>query len=78
MFLFELPVIITEPGKYLTRKGEVVDILTTTRRSVYKCGGNFSCGTYDYWMDNGRRWPSRENDHDVVGRYTEGGTDELQ
>lgn len=68
-FFFELPVIITRPGKYRTRCNEIVTITSTGRGLVsepWGAVGTFPEGIEDRWNVNGRRTSMAENKHDIV------------
>lgn len=69
LFFHELPIIITKPGKYRTRCGEVVTITSTGRNLVWEqwgAVGTFPEGIVDSWNINGRRTSMAENRHDII------------
>ena len=63
-----LPTIITEPGDYITRKGERVTVYTTAAQTVrpFNCYGNYSDGTQEAWHRTGRLYFGQECDNDIV------------
>lgn len=67
-FSAALPIIITEPGKYITRSGEVVEVLeiSTSRRSMYSAHGVYSDGVREAWHKSGRIFPTIDTVNDIV------------
>lgn len=63
-----LPTIITEPGKYLTRRDEEVTISKVSTRHDYGCTGKYSCGTLDDWHKSGRLFTGTESINDIVSK----------
>jgi len=63
-----LPTVITEPGDYITRKGEHVTVYTTAgkTRSGYTCYGHYADGTTETWHPSGRLYFCQECDNDIV------------
>ncbi len=59
-----LPVIITEPGIYLTRCGERVAVTYVAGHRAY---GNYACGIKESWHKSGRLFPSTASTNDIVG-----------
>lgn len=66
--LVTLPVIITEPGQYRTRAGEVVTVKTVSKRNDYGCRGHYRNGLLEFWHRSGRIFANVLSDHDIVGR----------
>jgi predicted nucleic acid-binding protein len=65
--LFTLPVIINEPGEYLTRGGDRVTIDRASTRHDYGCVGSYvACGTAEKWHKSGRILATSETSNDVV------------
>lgn len=64
-----LPTIITGPGTYRTRSGEVVTIDTVPQRPsiVYcDCVGRYSSGVIETWNSCGRIFTGRETNNDII------------
>lgn len=66
--LVGLPAVITEPGAYLTRCGEPVQIKATSRRHDFGCAGLYPEGQAEHWHKSGRLFASRESLNDIVRR----------
>ncbi len=64
-----LPVIITAPGKYLTRCGEIVEITNTDARGQLGCAGTYPCGLKDRWNKSGRLYYSTLSSNDIISNY---------
>ena len=65
---FLLPTIITGPGRYITRCGEVVTIdFVVPMKCFYSAHGNYANGVKERWDRTGRLLPSTLSDNDVVG-----------
>lgn len=60
------PVIITAPGCYLTRAGELVTINVASWRNDHGCVGTYSNGVADRWHRSGRIYPGMESGNDIV------------
>jgi hypothetical protein len=58
-----LPIVITEPGKYRTRCGEIVTIETVRQ---YDASGRYSNQIPDTWDLSGRLYPSTLSDNDII------------
>lgn len=68
-FFFELPEIITKPGLYRSRCGEIITVTDIGRGSVFEqwgVKGTFPEGIEEKWNVNGRRYSSQETMHDIV------------
>jgi hypothetical protein len=61
-----LPVIITEPGRYRTRKGEIVTVERATRFHTFGCGGRYADDTVERWHKSGRLYAGRTCENDIV------------
>ncbi|MFL1449187.1 hypothetical protein ACI77O_12400 [Pseudomonas tritici] len=67
--LIFLPVVITEPGEYLTRCGDTVTVATVSDRHDLNNKGSYNaCGTDDSWHKSGRILGSRETANDIICR----------
>jgi hypothetical protein len=66
-----LPIVITEPGEYLTRGGETVTITKTSARNDHGCAGKYETGTPENWHRSGRIYFGMESQNDIVSRVTE-------
>ena len=65
--LFTLPVIINEPGEYITRGGDRVTIDRASTRHDFGCVGSYvACGTAEKWHLSGRILATSETRNDVV------------
>lgn len=67
--LVPLPVIIDEPGAYVTRKGECVTVDFIGRVSTehaFSCFGNYSGGVCETWHKSGRLHASTETENDII------------
>ncbi len=62
-----LPIIITGPGRYITRGGEVV---TIEKEHKYQSGqhwdGAYANGTPEHWHRTGRIFPATDTTNDIV------------
>lgn len=66
-FSFELPDIIDEPGKYVTRIGEVVTVLTVNAtRTFCDCRGMYSDSVVERWNVTGRLYTGQLSQNDIV------------
>jgi hypothetical protein len=64
-----LPVLITEPGTYVTRCGEqvVIEDVATSRHSL--CWGRYASGVREHWHPTGRIFNSSLlSDNDIVSK----------
>ncbi|MBW4656636.1 MAG: hypothetical protein KME20_26870 [Kaiparowitsia implicata GSE-PSE-MK54-09C] len=62
-----LPTIVTGPGNYVTRAGEIVTIETSTRWRDFACRGTYPNGVADGWHRSGRLYAGIECANDIVG-----------
>ena len=62
------PVIITEPGTYITRCGERVTIETVSTRHDFGCRGVYSNGIVERWHKSGRIFAGVETQNDIIRR----------
>lgn len=67
-----LKTIITGPGYYLTRAGEVVLITSVDSGSDphFPCVGTYSAGGMDNWNKTGRLYFMKESPNDIVSPKT--------
>jgi len=64
-----LPVIVDEPGNYMTRAGEVVHIYQTGKSATYALNfGNYPNGVDESWHQSGRIFCGRECNNDIIGK----------
>jgi hypothetical protein len=69
--LVVLPNVITGPGEYVTRCGELVTIVEVGGRAAkFECLGVYPNGPSERWHRSGRLLPSRETDNDIVRAAT--------
>lgn len=61
-----LPIIITAPGVYVTRGGEVVTVETSSMGHYFGCWGQYSCGAAEFWHRSGRLYFGCETQNDIV------------
>ncbi|MGV2169680.1 hypothetical protein ACQZ40_25265 [Agrobacterium sp. 16-172Ci] len=62
------PVIITEPGQYRTRAGEVVTVKRASKLNDFGCRGHYQNGVPEFWHRSGRIFVNALSDHDIVSR----------
>lgn len=65
---FGLPTVITEPGQYRTRCGEVVTVSVVSKKHLFTCHGEYSCGTKESWHHSGRIFPKLDTTNDIVAK----------
>lgn len=63
------PVIVTEPGRYRTRSGELVQVETASPRHDFGCIGRYPNGTRERWHKSGRIFAGCLSANDIVGRF---------
>ncbi|SED37738.1 hypothetical protein SAMN05216178_7001 [Pseudomonas saponiphila] len=64
-----LPVVVDEPGDYVTRCGETVTVSKASSRHDFGCVGTYAnCGTEDRWHKSGRLQAGRESNNDIVSK----------
>jgi len=68
-FSATLPVIVAQPGAYLTRCGERVTVTAVSGRYA---SGTYANGVKECWHKSGRLFPITDSDNDIISR--EGGT----
>jgi hypothetical protein len=61
-----LPSVITGPGRYVTRGGEVVSVGVASTRHDFGCSGAYSTGQAEGWHKSGRLYFGRETANDIV------------
>lgn len=61
-----LPVVITGPGQYVTRSGEVVTVAQASSRHAFECRGAYSDGVSEAWHKSGRLLFGSETANDIV------------
>lgn len=64
-----LPTVITAPGRYRTRGGEVVTITEASTKHNFGCVGTYSApneGVIDRWHKSGRLYFGQLSSNDVV------------
>ena len=61
-----LPTIISEPGNYLTRCGEIVNIESIIPNTAYGACGKYPNQVEDRWDVCGRLYPSILSNNDIV------------
>lgn len=67
--LVTMPTIITEPGQYLTRSGELVEITKVSAFHEFACAGTYAeAARRDDWHKSGRLYATLECANDIVGR----------
>jgi len=65
------PVVITEPGQYLTRSGERVTVESTSQKHDFGNRGYYGSADNriaESWHRSGRVSASRESNNDIVSR----------
>lgn len=63
-----LPVVVSEPGTYRTRGGDLVTITAVSTRHNFGCFGTYSNGVRDGWHRSGRLYATSECQNDIVGK----------
>lgn len=64
--LVTLPTVITEPGEYVTRCGELITIHKASSRHCFGCHGVYQNGIVESWHHSGRILADRETANDIV------------
>lgn len=64
------PIIITQPGSYRTRRGEVVTVAEVSISHDFGCIGSYSDGTQERWHKSGRIFAGRETANDIIEAVT--------
>lgn len=64
--LVVLPVIVAEPGNYVTRCGETVSVSAVSWRNDFGCTGLYSNGVRERWHRSGRIFAGQETANDIV------------
>jgi hypothetical protein len=66
------PVVIDEPGVYVTRAGELVDILKASARYDFNCRGQYrqTPTVTDRWHKSGRLYPTILCANDIVQKVS--------
>jgi hypothetical protein len=62
------PDVITEPGNYITRRGETVSITVASAKQDHGCVGHYPEGTPDRWHKSGRLYFHIQCENDIVRR----------
>ena len=63
-----LPIIIVDPGLYVTRSDAVVSIPKVSKRNDHGCIGLYQDGIREHWHRSGRIYAGIETANDVVRR----------
>lgn len=66
--LVTLPIVITESGWYLTRRGERVAINAVSARNDFCNIGRYSSGEIEGWHRSGRLYSGTLSANDIVAR----------
>ena len=64
--LAPLPVVITRPGEYVTRRGERVSVERSSEHQDFGCTGHYASGQTDDWHRSGRLFAGCKSDNDIV------------
>jgi hypothetical protein len=62
------PAIITSPGDYVTRGGEIVTIKQVSKRHDFGCCGAYASGAAERWHKSGRIMATSETGNDILRR----------
>lgn len=62
-----LPTLITAPGQYITRCGEIVTVERITPGHDFGCDGSYPGGPLESWHRTGRLYYGCESRNDIVG-----------
>lgn len=65
-----LPVVVSQPGKYETRCGEVVEVYAIDSRYPHLVHGHYPSGIQESWHESGRIFAGRETDNDIIRPLT--------
>lgn len=60
------PIVIAEPGVYVTRCGEPVIVRAVSRRHNFGCVGHYLNGVAERWHKSGRIFAGTETANDIV------------
>lgn len=60
------PTVIVEPGQYVTRGGELVEVHTVSAKHDFGCKGVYSDGINELWHRSGRLYSGMESRNDIV------------
>lgn len=60
------PTVIRQPGKYITRKGEVVTITAVSGRHDFGCVGSYPNGVSEGWHRCGRIFATSLTENDII------------
>jgi len=60
------PDVISAPGEYVARSGEVVTITVASSRHDHGCIGTYGNGIADRWHKSGRIFAGMESGNDIV------------
>lgn len=63
-FFLSKPVVITTPGQYVTRSGEVVEVDDAS--DYHWKRGRYQDGTPESWHRSGRIFSGRETPNDII------------
>jgi len=65
-----LPVVITAPGQYETRRGEIVTVDTTAGKGAHRRNwhGRYENGVAESWHSSGRLYAGQTCANDIVRR----------
>jgi len=65
------PDVITQPGNYVTRRGEIVTITAASTKHDHGCIGTYPEGTREHWHKSGRIYFGIQCENDIVRRAEE-------
>lgn len=60
------PVVVTGPGVYETRGGELARVERINERGLFRCRGTYACGIAESWPVSGRIFPYTQSCNDLV------------
>lgn len=63
-----LPIIVIEPGQYVTRAGETIVITAVSMRHDFGCKGTYPNGIHESWHRSGRIFTGQECSNDIVSK----------
>lgn len=64
--LVQLNAIITAPGLYVTRSGEIVTVESTSQAHTFGCAGHYTDGKKEAWHRSGRLFATSESQNDIL------------
>ncbi len=67
------PVVVTGPGLYETRGGELARVESVAAKGLFRCRGAYACGISESWPVSGRIFPHMQSRNDLVRKVSTAG-----